>query len=148
MRRAKIGNVPSLDTPLFIVGIVGLVFLFVLVPVSAVYAIDYHVTESAIESTSDDEVSTYEELDPESRSSADSARGGEEQWYRSREAAPDHLPFIYQRNDSVYLVNLEERYHWSSWRGKVPIGALAIGLLCVARVAREQMHNLVYTDEF
>lgn len=136
------------DSRLFIVGIVGLVFLLVLVPVSAVYAIDYHATESTLQSTSDDGVSTYEELGPERQSTVDSARDGEGQWYRSRESAPDHLPLLYERNDAVYIVTLEERYHWSSWRGKVPIGALAIGLLCVAKATRDQVYNIIYTDEF
>lgn len=131
-----------------IIGIVGVVLLFVLVPLSAVYAIDYQVTESALQSTSDDDVSTYEELDPERQSTIDSTRDGEGQWYRSRESAPDYLPIVYQRNDAVYIVTLEERYHWSSWRGKVPLGALAIGLLCVARATREQVYNTIYTDDF
>ncbi|WP_049911257.1 hypothetical protein [Halorubrum lipolyticum] len=139
---------PISDTRLFIVGIVGSVFLFVLVPVSAVYAIDYHVTESTLQSTSDDDVSAYEELGPERQSTVDAARDGEGQWYRSRESAPDYLPLLYERDDTVYIVTLEERYHWSSWRGKVPIGALAIGLLCVAGAARTQMNNIIYTDEF
>ncbi|RKD89238.1 hypothetical protein [Halopiger aswanensis] len=136
------------DTRLFIVGIVGLVFLLVLVPISAVYAIDYRVTESTLQSTSDDGVSTYEELGSESQSTVDSVRDGEGQWYRSRESAPAHLPLLYERNDAVYIVTLEERYHWSSWRGKVPIGALAIGLLCVAKATRDQVYNIIYTDEF
>jgi hypothetical protein len=136
------------DTRLLGIGIVGLVCLFALVPVSAVYAIDYHVTESTIQSTNDDDVATYEELDPERRSTIDSARDEGGQWYRSRASAPDHLPLLYERNDTVYLVTLEERYHWSSWRGKVPIGALTIGLLCVGRVAQEQVRTIMYTNDF
>jgi len=131
----------------FVIGVVGLAFLFVLTPVSATYALDYRVTAAPIQSGEGD-VSTYDDLDGELRTALDGAMAGDGQWYRSRSDAPDAFPLVYRYDNTAYIASLENQYHWSTWRGKVPVVTLAIGLLCIAAVTREQLHGMIRTDAF
>lgn len=131
----------------FVVGVVGLAFLFALTPVSATYALDYRVTASAVQS-GEGNVSNYADLNADLKAALDGATAGEGQWYRSRADAPDAFPLVYRHGDTAYIASLENQYHWSTWRGKVPVATLAIGLACVAIVTREQLHGMIRTDEF
>lgn len=122
--------------------VLGLVLLFGLTPLAAVYAIDYQAAETRLPAGTSGDAQQYDSLDPTTQSIIDEAHEGSGRWYRTRSAAPvDLFPTVYERDRGIYRVHLTERYHWSSWRAAGPFLTGGAGLACLWVVAREQLRN-------
>ena len=58
------------------------------------------------------------------------------------------IPFAFERDGYVYVLDLVERYHWNSWRGKLPLVPAIVDLvgMGVAIVDRARVRGVVPGD--
>ena len=131
-----------------LLGYGGLAVFAVVTPVAVIYALDYQLVQAAMSADPDPNPVTYESLRPEVRTAVDRALAGNGDWYRSALAAPIDIPFAFERDGYVYVLDLVERYHWNSWRGKLPLVPAIVGLVAmgVAIVNRARVRGVVPGD--
>jgi hypothetical protein len=145
-----------------LLGMAGLLLVLLGTPLAGIYAMDYRLAPTTVpqgyalpegyETRAFDRdpfqpgnqtahAVVYDSLPPETRTAVDRALAGDGPWYRTPADSPLPANPLVVYRDRARAVHLQTGYHWSSWRGKLPLVTLSAGLVCIAVAFRHRIRE-------
>jgi hypothetical protein len=122
------------------VGILGFLLVVLVSPLSAIWAFDYQLVPTTVPPGLGVRAVAYSQLDPAVQAAVDAAMAGDGPWYRTPYDSPlPRNPLVVVKDGRLLAFELDDRFHWESWRGKVPAVTVVSGALIVAYVIYDRM---------